>query len=130
MSNTYFYFLALVTLLKIMTNTLVAYKIDATINLINETVVSSSITEISKIEALMYDDISYLAIDEDMFKDMVYTTMEENLSFTDYEVKYYFYDFKTKLSNKGYNNSVQFKISITYDGKTYERVKRYEPFEV
>lgn len=132
MNNIYCIFLASVAVLGVFSEGLVAFKIDATVSLINEEMIASSVSEKSKLEAYNSDDISLLAIDHDYLSSIVDDTIVSNLSFLDYDIGYYYYDSVTLNACKiGISscNSVQMKMDFTYHGKTYERVVRYEPIK-
>ena len=132
MANVYYYFLALVCVLPTFCNVLVSFKIDSTVNLINNEMVSVCVTEKGKLEASQFDDISYLSLDHKKLMSVVNDSLNSNLSFCDVSSYYYFYDSVTYLSCKigeYYCNSVQIKINIKYNSKTYERILRYEPVE-
>ena len=132
MANVYYYFLALVCVLQTFCYVLVSFKIDSTVNLINNEMVSVCVTEKGKLEASQFDDISYLSLDHKKLMSVVNDSLNSNLSFCDVSSHYYFYDSVTYLSCKigeYYCNSVQIKINIKYNSKTYERILRYEPVE-
>ena len=130
MYNLYYYFLVLSVLLQIFTQSLVAIKIDQSINLINEQLIISCVTEQSKLET--YDGTFYtkLELDKDIVKLLVEDNLKNNLPFVDIDVKYFFYDSSSKSSclvGQNYCNSVQIQIIFKYQGKEYERILRYEP---
>lgn len=132
MANVYYYFLALVCVLQTFCNVLVSFKIDSSINLINSEMISVCVTEKGKLEASQFDDISYLSLDHKKLMDVVNESLNDNLSFCEVNSLYYFYDNVTYSSCKigqYYCNSVQIKINIKYNNKTYERILRYEPVE-
>lgn len=100
--------------------------------LINEQLISSCITEQSKLETENGLELSRLELDCELVKALVNNNIRANLSNMDSDIKYYFYDFTTKKScsvGNNYCNSVQIKIDISYKGKTYERILRYEPIQ-
>lgn len=132
MNNIYCIFLATVAVVGIFSESLVAIKIDCTVNLINEEMISSAVSEKSKLDAYSNDDISLLALDHDYLKSIVDTTIIKNLSFLDYDIGYYYYDSKTLNScriGQFECNSVQMKMDFKYHDKTYERIVRYEPIK-
>ncbi len=132
MHNCFYFLLAGIISLQVCTNTLASIKIDSTISLINEELVSGTVSEKSKLEALDFNDISYLAIDHQKLKYAVTLIFHNNLSFTKWDVKYYFYDSVTKRSCAIGNyscNSVQLLITIQYQNRKYEDILRYEPIQ-
>lgn len=131
MHNYFYIMLACVMILNINVNTVISYKIDSVLNLINEEMISTTISEKSKLDAYNYNDISYLAINHDELMRIVEQTIDSNLSKIDHEVYYYFYDSVSKNScsiGQYYCNSVQMKFLFNYENKTYEEILRYEPF--
>lgn len=132
MANIFYYFLAFVCVLQTFTNVMVSFKIDSSINLINSEMVSLCVSEKGKLEASQYDDVSYLTLDHNKLMNVVNNSLNSNLTFCDIDTKFYYYDKKTLLNCKigeYYCNSVQIKINIKYNTKTYERILRYEPVE-
>lgn len=132
MYNLYYYFLVLSVLLQIFTQSLVAIKIDQTLNLINEQLIISCVTEQSKLETYNGTFYERLELDKDLVKLLVEENLQKNLPFVDVEVKYYFYDYTTTnscLIGQNYCNSVQMKIVFKYQNKEYERILRYEPIQ-
>lgn len=132
MNNCFYYFACIVAILQIYANVSVSFKIDSCISFINETLIEDCITEKSKIEALEYNDISYLVINQQLLIDNVNNLLNENLSFIKHTEKYYFYDNLSLTACKigeNYCNSVQIKISLYYSSQTYERELRYEPIQ-
>lgn len=132
MNNVFVYFIAFVSTLQIYSNVIVTYKIDSTISLINEEVVASCVSESSKLLASEYNDLSLLELDHNLLMYVVENTLNDNLSFCDIDVKYYFYDSITLVNcpiGLNYCNSVQLNISLDYKNKTYERTLRYEPIK-
>lgn len=130
MHNSFYFLLAGIISLQICTNVLASIKIDSTFGLINEELISDTITEKSKLEAIDFNDVSYLAIDHQKLKFAVEMILKNNLSFTNWNAQYYFYDSVSRKScsiGNYYCNSVQIKLTIQYQGKTYEDILRYEP---
>lgn len=120
-------------LLQICSNSIIAHKIDSTISLINSELISSTITEESKLQAYNYDDISFLAINHEELIYLVGYTLNDNLTFSTNKVQYYFYNSISLSSCEiGYYacNSVQIKILIKYHKKTYKEEIRYEPVKI
>ena len=132
MNNIFVYFIAFVTSLQIYSYTMVSFKFDATISLINEELISSCVSEDSKLLANEYKDVGLLEIDHYTLINVVESILTNNLSFTNVETKYYFYDSISLVNcpiGLNYCNSVQMKISIEYQNKIYERTLRYEPIQ-
>ena len=133
MNNYFLFLLAGIVSLQVYANVVVANKIDATLNFINEELVASTITEKSKMDAYENNDISLLAIDHYLLMNLVETTLNSNLNFSTNKANYYFYDSITYRTCKIGNytcNSVQMKIQITYQNKTFEEIVRYEPIQI
>lgn len=132
MNNVFVYFIAFVSTLQIYSNVLVSFKIDSAISLINQEIIASCVSEDSKLLAIEYDDVSLLELDHDKLMYVSKAILEDNLSFCNVDIKYYFYDSLTLTScpiGVNYCNSVQMKILIDYKNKTYERTLRYEPIK-
>ena len=133
MHNYFYILLASIVLLQVNSNIIVANKIDGAINLINEELIVSSISEKSKLDAYNYNDLSFLAINHEYLMKLVDLTLSKNLANIDYQVYYYFYDSQSKLYCPiGYYNcnSVQMKLHFTYQHKIYEEILRYEPVSI
>ena len=133
MYHSFYYILACLMVLQVYANCIVSYKIDSTLLLINEELIASSVSHFSILEAIEYNDISYLVIDQKVLIELVNSTLNDNLSFLTSEAKYYFYDKETRKScsiGSNYCNSVQMKVTVIYQNKEYERVLRYEPIKI
>ena len=133
MHNYFYIMLACEIVLNINVNTVVSYKIDSVLNLINEEMISTTISEKSKLDAYNYNDISYLAINHNDLMHIVEKTIDSNLPKIEHEIYYYFYDSISKNScsvGQYYCNSVQLKVSIIYKERTYEGEFRYEPISI
>lgn len=133
MHNYFYIMLACVIVLNINVNIVVSNKVDSVLNLINEEMIASTVSEKSKLDAYNYKDISYLAIDHQQLIDLVNKTINNNLPNISHKEYYYFYDSVSKFSCKigEYNcNSVQIKFTFNYDSKTYKEVLRYEPVSI
>lgn len=134
MHNVFVIILASIFSIQMFANNIIGSKIDTTLNLINEEMVASTITEKSKLEAYNHQSVSYLAIDQKMLMQLVNATIEKNLGFLDYQANYYFYHQITKyhcpIDSSNYTcNSVQIQIIFKYQNKTYEGKFRYEPYK-
>ncbi|MDY2889560.1 MAG: hypothetical protein SOU19_08395 [Candidatus Caccosoma sp.] len=129
MHNCYFIMLISCLMIQLYSNNITSIKIDSTLSLINEEMVVQSISEKSKLYAYYYDDISKLEIDHQKLNKAIKLVLKENLSFVKYQIKYHYYDMQSKsYCSIGQGcNSVQIKILIMYNNKTYESVVRYEP---
>lgn len=133
MPNYFCIILSSIMLLQICSNSIIAHKIDSAISLINSELISSTITEESKLQAYNYDDISFLAIDHEKLMYLVEYTLDDNLTFSSNKVQYYFYNSMSFRSCAiGYYacNSVQMRILIKYQNKTYKEEIRYEPTKI
>lgn len=133
MHNYFYIMLACVIVLNINVNTVVSYKIDSVLNLINEEMISTTVSEKSKLDAYNYNDLSYLAINHDDLMYIVEKTIDNNLPKIKHEIYYYFYDSISKNScNVGqyYCNSVQMKFLFHYENKSYKEILRYEPVSI
>ena len=131
MHNCYFIMLVSCLMLQLYSNNITAIKIDSTLSLINEELVVKSISEKSLLYAYYYNDISKIEIDHQILNNQIKTILKNNLSFSKYQINYYYYDnesLKPCSINQGCN-SVQIKIRITYSKKNYESVVRYEPIK-
>lgn len=131
MHNCYFIMLVSCLLLQLYSNNITAIKIDSTLSLINEEMVAKSVSEKSLLYAYYYNDISKIEIDHQKLDTNIKTILKSNLSFTKYQISYYYYD-KESLNNCSIGqgcNSVQIRIMISYNTKNYESVIRYEPIK-
>lgn len=132
MHNVYYYMLAIIAILSSYLDSLVAMKIQISLNLINESMIVETIKESSKLEAESNNDLAFLAINQELLINNITYVLNNNLGFLNPEIKYYFYDSTTLSScpiGFNYCNSVQLKITLSYKNKTYERILRYEPVE-
>lgn len=122
--------LSILLSLRIFINGVIEKNIDNTMSLINEQMVIGCISKHSLLEAYEYNDVSYLVINQKLLRKVVEKTLSNNLKFIDYEVFYYFYDSTNeeyKQTIKGYCNSVQIKIQLTYNFVCTDKIIRFEP---
>lgn len=132
MNNCFYFFTCIVAILQIYANVAVSFKIDSCISFINEKLIEDCITEKSKLEALEFNDISYLVINQQLLIDNVDNILNDNLPYIDHLQQYYFYDslsLTTCKIGENYCNSVQIKISLYFHNQQYERELRYEPIQ-
>jgi len=133
MNNIYCVFLASVAVIGVLSESTSAFKIDSTVSLINEHMISMAVSEKSKIEAYKKNDISLLALDHDYLSSIIDKTIVKNLANIDYNIYYYYYD-SVSLNSCSIGqfecNSVQIKMDFHHHGKTYERIVRYEPVKI
>lgn len=128
MHNCFYYFLIFSIFLQVSLGVMGGYKIDSTLQLINEEWIATFLTEKSLLESYEYG-VEVLELDVEKVKIAVQSTISENLYFTNYQVGFYFYDcfsMNSCLIGSYRCNSVQILIEITYLNYLSERIVCYE----